>query len=104
MRHTDDEFDEVRSELAQRRRQLASQPVIEQAKGMLMLLHDLDDEGAFALLREVSQLSNTKLHEVAAIVLSAGSDSLPGPGRDASTAAVLGTLESLTRPDGVEPG
>jgi hypothetical protein len=39
--------------------------VIEQAKGMLMLVYGLDDEAAFDLLRWRSQSSNVKLRRVA---------------------------------------
>jgi ANTAR domain len=39
--------------------------VIEQAKGMLMLIYELDDEAAFDLLRWRSQSSNVKLRRLA---------------------------------------
>lgn len=38
---------------------------IEQAKGMLMLIYDLDDETAFGLLRWLSQHNNVKLRPLA---------------------------------------
>ncbi|MFC9249842.1 ANTAR domain-containing protein [Amycolatopsis thailandensis] len=51
---------------------LASQPVIEQAKGMIMLLRNWDADQAFAALRQVSQLANVRLHDVAAVIVAAG--------------------------------
>lgn len=61
----------LRTELAQRKEQLASLPAIEQAKGILMHNFDLSPEDAFALLRRLSQDSNVKLHTVAERVVSA---------------------------------
>jgi hypothetical protein len=52
---------------------LATQPVIEQAKGMIMLLHTCTDEEAFTALREVSQHTNMKVHTVAAVIVATGS-------------------------------
>ncbi len=45
-----------------------SRAVIEQAKGMLMVLYGVDAQSAFALLREQSQHHNVKLREIAAQV------------------------------------
>jgi AmiR/NasT family two-component response regulator len=47
-------------------RQLASQPIIEQAKGILMAQSRCDADQAFDMLRRASQRTNTKLREVAA--------------------------------------
>ncbi|MET8849585.1 GAF and ANTAR domain-containing protein [Amycolatopsis sp. NPDC004625] len=44
---------------------LTSRAVIDQAKGMLMAIRQVDAEDAFALLVEQSQRENTKLREVA---------------------------------------
>jgi AmiR/NasT family two-component response regulator len=44
---------------------MASRAVIEQAKGMLMVQHGVDADGAFDLLRQGSQRENVKLREVA---------------------------------------
>lgn len=44
---------------------LASRAPIEQAKGILMAVHRIDDDAAFALLSAQSQNTNTKLHDVA---------------------------------------
>ena len=39
--------------------------MIEQAKGMLVLLYGVDDESAFDMLRQRSQNTNTKLRALA---------------------------------------
>jgi len=60
--------------------------VIEQAKGMLMLMHRIDADAAFGLLRRHSQDTNTKLREVAANIVTqlpkvprrAGADEVTG--------------------------
>lgn len=72
----DDQFTRVRAErdayqqeLAQREEQLASQPQIEQAKGILMRDLGLEVGEAFALLVLLSQQSNIKLRVVAAHVV-----------------------------------
>lgn len=51
--------------IAQLESALRSRPVIEQAKGMLMLVHRCDEEQAFRLLIAVSQSSNRKLRDIA---------------------------------------
>jgi hypothetical protein len=45
---------------------VAQRDVIEQAKGMLMAIYDVDADAAFAILRWRSQELNIKLHDVAA--------------------------------------
>jgi len=50
---------------------LRSRPVIEQAKGMLMLLHRCDEDRAFRVLIAVSQSSNRKLRDIAAALVTA---------------------------------
>jgi hypothetical protein len=47
------------------RNQLASQPVIEQAKGIIMANTHCDEDQAFDILRRASQRTNVKLREVA---------------------------------------
>jgi hypothetical protein len=65
-------------ENAQLREALASRPVIEQAKGMVMLLRGCTAGEAFGVLVTVSQLTNVKLRDVAAVVVAAGSGTGPG--------------------------
>jgi ANTAR domain-containing protein len=54
------------SPYARLRAQLATMPVIEQAKGIIMAQHGCDDEQAFQLLRRASQRSNQPVRELAA--------------------------------------
>jgi hypothetical protein len=61
---------EARSEAWQRA--LASRDAIGQAKGILMHQQSVTADEAFHLLRETSQLLNTKLHRVAEHVVSHG--------------------------------
>ena len=48
---------------------METRAVIEQAKGVLMSTHRIDADAAFEVLREISQTSNRKLHDVAADVV-----------------------------------
>ncbi len=52
---------------------LATQPVIEQAKGIIMLVRACASDEAFIVLREISQHTNVKVHDVAAVIVAAGS-------------------------------
>jgi ANTAR domain len=56
---------ELRTQVESLRRQLASQPVIEQAKGIIMANSHCDEDQAFEILRRASQRTNVKLREVA---------------------------------------
>ncbi|MFC9251921.1 ANTAR domain-containing protein [Amycolatopsis thailandensis] len=51
---------------------LATQPMIDQAKGMIMMLRSCDADTAFAALREVSQHTQVELHDVAAVIVASG--------------------------------
>ncbi|MEV5428989.1 ANTAR domain-containing protein [Streptomyces sp. NPDC052701] len=70
----------LQEEVEQLRHALASRPVIDQARGILMATHGCTSEEAWHILRETSQLSNTKLRTVAAAVtagVEAGGPPLP---------------------------
>jgi ANTAR domain len=54
---------------------LAGRIVIEQVKGMLMLIYRLDDRQAFELLRVRSQNTNTKVRAFAEKLATTSSDS-----------------------------
>ncbi|MES5821311.1 ANTAR domain-containing protein [Streptomyces sp. RG80] len=76
----------LREEVGQLRRAIVSRPVIDQARGILMAAHSCTSEEAWAILRTTSQLSNTKLRTVAA-VLTAGTESDgPPPPQEVRTA------------------
>lgn len=59
-------------EVAGLRTSVESRTLIGQAQGLLMALHGVTADGAFSLLREVSQRRNRKLRDVAQEVVDAG--------------------------------
>ncbi|MFK0118518.1 ANTAR domain-containing protein [Streptomyces sp. NPDC090994] len=71
---------DLQEEVEQLRQAIVSRPVIDQARGVLMAVHSCTSEAAWDILREASQLSNTKLRTVAeAVTASAGNDGPPPP-------------------------
>ncbi|MGK9459048.1 ANTAR domain-containing protein [Streptomyces sp. G6] len=85
----------LQEEVEQLRRAIASRPVIDQARGVLMALHACTSDEAWHILREASQLSNTKLRTVAAAV-TAGAES-DGPPPPAEVRAALRTALARLR-------
>ncbi|MFD1150656.1 ANTAR domain-containing protein [Saccharothrix hoggarensis] len=80
------------AQIDQLREALSTQPVIEQAKGMLMLVRGWTAAEAFDALREISQHTNIKLHDVAGIIVASGSrEQPPLPDRD-TVQAVLAEI------------
>ncbi|MGV9696731.1 ANTAR domain-containing protein [Streptomyces sp. NPDC003470] len=69
----------LQEEVEQLRQAIASRPVIDQARGVLMALHACTPDEAWHILREASQLSNTKLRTVAAAVTDGARDDGPPP-------------------------
>ena len=53
------------------RRALVSQPVIDQAKGMLMARHGCTADEAFQLLRQASMRQNRKIRDIACAIVEA---------------------------------
>jgi anti-anti-sigma regulatory factor len=86
----------LQEEVAQLRRAIASRPVIDQARGVLMALHACTSDEAWHILREASQLSNTKLRTVAAAV-TAGAESDGPPPPPEVRAALRAALARLRR-------
>jgi AmiR/NasT family two-component response regulator len=70
---------------------LGSAAVIEQAKGIIMAQQGCTPEDAFALLRQVSQGANVKVHVLATQIVA---HVTPPPGQDRSnvTAISLGAM------------
>lgn len=75
--------------IEQLERALSTQPVIEQAKGMCMLLRSWTSEEAFTALRSVSQRTNVKLHDVATVIVASGSRTAPSLEDSRAVRAVL---------------
>ena len=75
------EIDRLRTEVTQLRHAMASRSVIDQARGMVMVMARCPPQVAWDVLVEVSQHTNTKLREVAmALVATAqGRTRLPQP-------------------------
>ena len=69
----------LQEEVEQLRQAIASRPVIDQARGILMASHGCTSDEAWHILRETSQLSNTKLRDVAAAVTASAKPGAPGP-------------------------
>jgi len=76
-----------------------SRPIIEQAKGVLMMTYALDAEAAFALLRRYSQRENTKVRDVARSVV----ESMSGRGLPAVSRATWDLL-AAEMSQGERPG
>ncbi|WP_043373290.1 ANTAR domain-containing protein [Streptomyces mutabilis] len=76
----------LQEEVEQLRRAIASRPVIDQARGVLMALHACTSDEAWHILREASQLSNTKLRTVAAAVTAGAESDGPPPPPEVRTA------------------
>ncbi|CAL9557439.1 ANTAR domain-containing response regulator [Streptomyces sp. enrichment culture] len=70
----------LQEEVEQLRRAIVSRPVIDQARGILMATYGCTSDDAWHILREASQLSNTKLRDVAeSLTASAGAEGAPPP-------------------------
>ncbi|MBC9724178.1 ANTAR domain-containing response regulator [Streptomyces sp. TRM68367] len=76
----------LKEEVDQLRQAIASRPVIDQARGILMATHACTSEEAWHILRETSQLSNTKLRTVAAAVTASAETDGPPPPAEVRTA------------------
>jgi anti-anti-sigma regulatory factor len=76
----------LREEVEQLRHAIASRPVIDQARGILMATHGCTSDEAWHILRETSQLSNTKLRDVAAAVTASAEADGPPPSAELRTA------------------
>ncbi|WP_112469531.1 ANTAR domain-containing response regulator [Streptomyces triticisoli] len=77
---------QLQAEVEQLRRAIASRPVIDQARGVLMAAHACTPEQAWDILRETSQRSNTKLRTVAAAVTEGARSDGPPPPEEIRTA------------------
>nr|WP_090281188.1 ANTAR domain-containing protein [Mycolicibacterium komanii]CRL77327.1 ANTAR domain-containing protein [Mycolicibacterium komanii] len=98
------ETERLRLEIAQLRDKLAGQPVIEQAKGMLMQTFGLGDEQAFDLLRMLSQVSNVRVRQVADCVVKIWTRCGPRPDFDAAAESLVTMREGLRATAGTAGG
>ena len=77
----------MRVENANLRAKLASLPVIEQAKGILMGRYQISPDAAFALLRRWSSHINLKLRDISGLLV----DAARHPGGDQGVRAAVST-------------
>ncbi|PZH15828.1 hypothetical protein C1I97_07415 [Streptomyces sp. NTH33] len=77
---------QLQTEIEQLRQAIASRPVIDQARGILMATHACTPEQAWDILRETSQRSNIKLRTVAAAVTKGVRSDGPPPPEEVRTA------------------
>ena len=75
----DQDVAELLQEIEHLRRRLATQPIIEQAKGVLVGFYGIHPDAAFAVLVRWSQHTNTKLHLLAERLVTAAGASLGQP-------------------------
>ena len=68
---------------------LASMPVIEQAKGILMAQYGWREDRAFEALRRVSQRENVKVRDLAASIVARATSSAPAQRRPAGAASTV---------------
>ncbi|WP_329375531.1 ANTAR domain-containing protein [Streptomyces sp. NBC_01483] len=87
----------LRIEIGQLKRAMQTRPVIDLARGVLMASFGLNAEGAWSVLVEVSQRTNTKLHQLAQEMVGAvNGAALPDRLRQQVSAAVTETLDPLS--------
>jgi hypothetical protein len=98
LRHTD--LAEAQKDIDNLHAALTSQPVIEQAKGILMARHCCGPDQAFRLLAQASQRENRKLRDLAAAVVASvqTTPSDVATGRAEQTAHVAAGQPCPTRP------
>ncbi|GGZ73808.1 hypothetical protein GCM10010389_09290 [Streptomyces echinoruber] len=96
LRLLEEEMRGLQAEIAQLRHAITSRPVIDQARGILMAAHACTSEQAWTILRQTSQLSNTKLRTVAAAVTASAGPGAPPPPPEIRTALRRAVARTLT--------
>ncbi|BBX67519.1 ANTAR domain-containing response regulator [Mycolicibacterium psychrotolerans] len=86
---------DLQREIAHLHDKLASQPVIEQAKGMLMQTFGMDADGAFDILRAMSQNCNVKLRALAQFIVESWTRDGPRADFDLASDLLLDLRERL---------
>lgn len=89
--------DRLQLEIEGLRSAMQSRAVIEQAKGVLMFLYQVESERAFAILRRWSMESNVKIRDLAAALMDI-SLGAPAGDLDAARRAVQGAMRSPDAP------
>lgn len=86
---------ELQVQLSQLRNRLASQPVIEQCKGMLMSAFGLTADDAIELMKSLSQNGNLKLRELARVIVDEWRADGPRPDYDTATEFLLRACDAV---------
>ena len=68
-----EEFSNLRAELIQAKSKLNERKVVERAKGLLMKQRNLDEEGAYEMLRSMAMKKNMKLADLSLQLIEAAS-------------------------------
>ncbi|WP_190095373.1 ANTAR domain-containing response regulator [Streptomyces griseoflavus] len=87
----------LQEEIEQLRQAIASRPVIDQARGILMATHGCTSDEAWHILREASQLSNTKLRDVARSLTACAEAEGAAPPEEVRTALSRALARRSTR-------
>lgn len=82
-------FQSVRDELDSTRSQLADRKIIERAKGLLMEVHEVNEEQAFSTLRSLAMETNQKLAVTAQNVVTMLEKSIKPKGNSDNTRSAL---------------
>ena len=90
---------DLQQQIAHLHEKLASQPVIEQAKGMLMQTFGMDADGAFDILRAMSQNCNVKLRTLAHFIVETWTRDGPRADFDLASDLLLDLRERLRASD-----
>ncbi|MET8243092.1 ANTAR domain-containing protein [Streptomyces sp. NPDC005202] len=88
----------LQKEVEQLRQAIASRPVIDQARGILIATRACTSQQAWDILREASQRSNTKLRRVAAAVTAGAQPDGPPPPEEIRTALRTAVAHCCPRP------
>ena len=86
--------DQVSAELHHLRRRVETLPVIEQAKGILMLRYGVDADTAFDVLRRLACNHNIKLRDVSRSIVAVATSNPPSTGPQLSLSQLLHDLMS----------
>jgi hypothetical protein len=100
-----DQVQRRQEEVQQLQQAIASRPIIDQARGILMAVETFTADQAWDVLRDASQHANTKLRSVAAalVAVSTGGPTPAGPLRTALRDAVNPTSLCLDDAHGDQP-
>jgi hypothetical protein len=101
---TVDEQASMAQELADLQQKLATLPVIEQSKGLLMAHYGIDADTAFAILRRWSSHTNLKLRVISRLLVDAASEPVDSESDDDTSRRKLVLAETIQSLQGAQRG